>query len=107
MKPFNAVIVLHMTQPIFVQVLKLRRNANQTLRELEGLAIKYLKQVPFLKEYAKRPTVTYIIYAVLAAPLITILVPLSTLKGEALLCLAVMLVDALLFQRHFRVNIDN
>ena len=66
-----------------LQVLKLRRNADQTLRELEGLAIKYLKQIPFLRDYAKRPTVTYIVYAVLAAPLITILVPLLTLKGEA------------------------
>ena len=60
----------------------MRRNAGQTLRELENLAIKYLKQIPFLKEYAKKPTVTYLVYAVLAAPLITILVPLLTLKGK-------------------------
>lgn len=65
-----------------MQVLKLRRNANQTLKELEGLAIKYLKQIPFLKDYAKRPTVTYMVYAILAAPIITILVPMLTLKGE-------------------------
>lgn len=67
-----------------MQVLKLRRNAKQTLRELESLAIKYLKQIPFLKDYAQRPTVTYIVYAILAAPLITILVPLLTLKSKTL-----------------------
>lgn len=66
------------------QVMKLRRNAKQTLRELETLAIRYLKQVPFLREYAKRPTVTYLVYAVLTAPLITIIVPLIVLKGNLL-----------------------
>ena len=80
-----------------MQVLRLRRNANQTLRELEGLAIKYLKQVPFLKDYAKRPTVTYIVYAVLTAPLITILVPLLTLKGKAILLTSRLTSDLLNF----------
>ena len=57
------------------------------MKELEGLAIRYLKQVPFLKDYAKRPAVTYIVYAVHAAPLITILVPLFALKGRGPTCL--------------------
>lgn len=52
------------------------------MRELENLAIVYLKKVPQLAQYAKRPTVTYLVYAVLAAPLITILVPLLALRGE-------------------------
>ena len=44
-----------------------------------------LLQVPALKQYAQRPTVTYLVYAVLAAPIVTIMVPLIALGGETLL----------------------
>ena len=52
-----------------------------TVKELEDLAIKQLKKVPALKAFAKRPTVTYLVYAVLSAPLVTILVPILALSG--------------------------
>lgn len=66
------------------QILRLRRSAKRTLRELEDLAISYLKQVPVLKQFAQRPTVTYLVWAVLASPIVTILVPLLALGGEIL-----------------------
>lgn len=62
-------------------ILRIRRSSKQTLRELEDLAIKQLKQVPLLKQYAKRPTVTYLVWALLAAPIVTIMVPLIALGG--------------------------
>ena len=40
--------------------------------------------MPALKQYAQRPTVSYLVYAVLAAPIVTIMVPLIALGGETL-----------------------
>ena len=60
----------------------MRRQVQITIKQLENLAIKYLKKVPALKQYAKRPYVTYLVYAALLAPIVTLLVPLLTLtKG--------------------------
>lgn len=61
---------------------RLWRQGKHSFGQLERLAIKYLKQVPGLEQYAKRPFVTYLVASVLAAPFVTILVPLLALSGR-------------------------
>jgi hypothetical protein len=48
--------------------------------ELEDFAILHLKQFPALAPYASRPTVTYVLWSLMAAPLVALIAPLLLLS---------------------------
>ena len=63
------------------QVQQVVSEANTVVRELEALLARYLKQHPQLAPYAKKPAITYIVWSALAAPVVTVLLPLLAWLG--------------------------
>ncbi|KAK9815756.1 hypothetical protein WJX72_009045 [[Myrmecia] bisecta] len=64
------------------QLLKVRRQAHQTLTELIRFASGHLRRIPALAPYSKPPYVNYLVYGVLASPLITLILSMLVFRGS-------------------------